>query len=264
MRRAVLLSATLLAFAGSLGAQARSDQSRLSFGVGLGYNGGTDLWSIHDQKIRAGLGIDSADVSRIIRPTIGVTFLGVYYPDAHWGLSGEVHLIGLAYEDHCRLTTNSGTADNKLICDNINGKQSPGTAVSATVGGSYRPFAWTGVQPYLRGNLGLTLSEQSALRTRATYVPSGDSVYHDYLLLEDSRPTTISPTWALATGITGFIGRSTQLRVEVKDNFVILKEARGTVEFEAREPPWQQTVHQVVTLSVALEVVLEKRRGRRY
>ena len=259
------LALLLLLAAPRLLAQARSDQSRLSFGIGVGYNGGSDLWSVRDQQIFGAFGTDTADVSRIIRPTIGITFLGVYYPNDRWGMSGEVHLIGLGYEDRCHLKTVSGDGDNPVICTALNGKQSPGTAVAATVGGIYRPFPWTGMQPYVRANAGLVLSEQSAIRMTAVYVsPSDTSQARDYPLYTDGHPTSISPTLALAIGATGFVGRSYQIRTELKDNLVILKEVRGTTAYEAREPAWQQRVHHILTLNIGMEVVLEKRRGRRY
>ena len=269
MRRLLLTSTAIVLLAGGLAAQARSDQARLSFGMAIGYNGGSNLWSVHDQTIFGSFGVDSADVSRIIRPTLGITFLGVYYPNSRIGFTGEIHLIGLAYEDHCSLTTNSGSADTHQICSSINGSQSPGTAVAATVGTILRPFPWAGVQPYFRGNVGLTVSEQSTLRMRANFIEEACDTTQStcgstYFLFEDSHPTSVSPTGALAVGITGFVGRGSQLRVEVKDNLVILKEVRGTTAYQAREPPWQQKVHQIFTLSVGMEVVLEKRRGRRY
>lgn len=269
MRRSALLTLALLALAGPVAAQARSDQSRLSFGVGLGYNGGTDLWNVRDQAIFGTFGTDTADVSRIVRPTIGVSFLGVYYPNDRLGLSGEIHLLGLGYEDHCQLKTNSGDADTHIVCNTLNGAQSPGTAVAATVGGIFRPFPWTGVQPYVRGNVGLVLSEQSTIRVNVLYVSildtaATDQQISDYPMFEDSHPASISPTAAFAIGATGFISRSTQLRVEVKDNLVILKEVEGPVVYLAREPAWQQRVHHIFTLNIGMEVVLEKRRGRRY
>lgn len=264
MPRFIRCSALLMFVAGSLAAQARSDQSRLSFGMSVGYNGGTDLWSVRDQPIFGTFAIDSANVGRSIRPTLGIAFLGVYYPNNRIGFSGEAHLIGLAYEDHCHMTTNSGSVDNQIICTSLNGRQSPGTAVSATVGGMIRPFPWSGLQPYLRGNLGVVVSEQSAVRMTATYIPSGDSVFHDYPLYTEQRPASISPTGAIAIGATGFVGRSYMVRVEAKDNLVILKEVLGTTQYQAREPAWKQHVHQVLTLSIGMEVVLEKRRGRRY
>jgi hypothetical protein len=264
MPRFLRCTALFMFVAGSLAAQARSDQSRLSFGIALGYNGGTDLWSVRDQKIQT-FAIDSADISRLIRPTIGITMIGVYYPNDRVGFTGEAHLIGLGYEDHCHLTTNSGATDNQTICTALNGKQSPGTAVATTVGTIFRPFPWTKMQPYVRGNFGVILSEQSAIRMIATYYSTTDTQnVAQYNVYNEKHPASMTPTGALAFGVAGFIGRAYLLRVEAKDNFVILKTVTGTTQFANREPPWKQHMHQVLSLSVGMEVVLEKRRGRRY
>ena len=267
--RAVPLALALLVLlaAPRLVAQARSDQARLSLGIGIGYNGGSDLWSVRDQPIFGAFGTDTADIARIIRPTIGITFLGVYYPNDRVGMSGELHLIGLGYEDHCHLKTSSGDADVPIICTVLNGQQSPGTAVAATVGGIVRPFPWSGLQPYLRANVGLVLSEQSAVRMTAPYFSANDTNHttpREYPVYTDPHPASISPTMGIALGATGFVGRSYQIRTELKDNLVILKEVQGTVAYEAREPAWKQTVHHIITLNIGMEVVLQKRRGRRY
>lgn len=248
--------------AAPLRAQARSDQARLSFGVGLGYNGGTSLWTIRDQVIFGQFADDSAIVGRRVRPTIGVTFIGVYYPNDHWGITGEAHLLGLGYEDHCVLTTNSGSPDTRSVCTNLNGKQTPGTAVATTVGGTYRPFPFTGMQPYIRANLGLVVSEQSSIDMGTIFKQDSNIVF--YPMYIDDHHSSLSPTAALAVGATGFIGRGYQLRVEVKDNFVDMKQVVRPTNGPGFEPAWERHFHQVYTLSVALEVVLEKRRGRRY
>lgn len=269
MRRLALPCLALLLLPLALGAclaspaaaQERRDQSRLSFGVGLGYNGGTDLWTIKDQGIFDVFAVDSATLGRTVRPTIGVTFLGVYYPNDRWGFSGEAHLIGLAYEDHCRLTTASGSTFNQQICTGLNGKASPGTAVAMTAGGIFRPFPFIGMQPYVRANLGFIFSEQSAIQMSTAYPSAPDSFYTVYT---DHHPGSVTPTAAFAAGATGFVGRSYQIRVEAKDNFIDVKRVTGTTVTQGFEPAWKRRFSHVWTLSVGFEVVLEKRRGRRY
>jgi hypothetical protein len=70
---------------------------------------------------------------------------------------------------------------------------------------------------------------------------------------------------ALAGGMTAFVGRSYQLRFEVKDNVVSLEHVTGTVPPGVlAEPSSVRKLHHVFSLTIGLEVVLEKKRGRRY
>jgi hypothetical protein len=187
MRRSLpLLLLFTLTLAGTAAAQRRSDQARLSFGIGLGYNGQTDLWRVEGQELVDNSARDTATFTRNVRSTIGLVFTGMYYPNDHWGISAEAHLIGLAFEDGCVLRSNSGSARNQAVCLAIQGQQSPGTTVAGTIGGIYRPFPWTDFQPYIRVNAGLLVSQQSSIRMRGTIkVPDplggpADSSLSDY------------------------------------------------------------------------------------
>jgi hypothetical protein len=264
MPRPLLLLLGLLVISAPLAAQARGDQSRLTFGIGLGYNGSAEVWSIDGQPLLDDDKVDTASFARAVRPTLGITFLGTYFPSQQWGFVGEIHLLGLAYEDSCTMRTSSGSAINQMICQDIQGTTSPGTAVMASVGGIYRPFPWTEIQPYLRGDLGLLLSQQSSTRMRGTYQdPATDSLV-DYFVYQDAKPASVRPAFALAGGLTAFISKSYQVRLEGKDNIVMVEEVAGTVSVPNAEPPTTTSMRHVFSLTIAVEVVLEKKRGRRY
>ncbi|MEO6066498.1 MAG: hypothetical protein ABJB33_04920 [Gemmatimonadota bacterium] len=264
MRRPLCSSLLLLlSLASPAAAQRRGDQARLSFGIGLGYNGATDIWHVDAQELIDNLARDTASIFRNVRPTIGITFIGVYYPDPHWGLTGEAHLIGLGYSDGCMLRSSSGSSQNQQVCTSINGNDSPGTAVAMTVGGIYRPFAWTDIQPYLRANIGLLVSQQSAIRMKGTFTRP-DSQGVDYYVYQDKHPASVAPAAGLAAGITAFVGRSYQMRFEVKDNLVSLEHVLAAVSFPSAEPRSERRLHHVFSMTVAVEVVLERKRGRRY
>ncbi len=266
MRRSLLLAlVTMTALAGPAAAQRRGDQARLSFGIGIGYNGDARMWRVDGQELFDDLARDTATFTRDVRPTIGVVFIGAYYPDDHWGFTGEAHLIGLGFEDGCTLRSNSGSSQNQQICTYVNGNQSQGTTVSATVGGMYRPFPWTEIQPYVRGNLGLLVSQQSGVRMKGIFLntdPVPEEV--DYYIFQDDRPASISPTVALAAGMTAFVSRSYQLRFEVKDNIVSLEHVTSTAPTTNVEPSSERRIHHVFSMTIGMEVVLEKKRGRRY
>ena len=265
MRRSLpTLLTCILTLAGSAAAQRRADQARLSFGIGFGYNGQTSMWKIDGQELLDNFSRDTVTVTRDVRSTIGIAFVGVYYPNNHWGISGEAHLIGLGFVDGCTLRSNSGSLRNQEVCTTLQGQESPGTTVAATVGGIYRPFPWAEVQPYLRVNAGLLVSQQSAIRMRATIVnDSGQLV--DVYVFQDPHPASITPTMAIGGGMTAFVSRSYQVRFEMKDNIVSLEHVTGTVPPALLATPTsERKLHHVFTLTIGMEVVLEKKRGRRY
>ena len=118
----------------------------------------------------------------------------------------------------------------------------------------------------LRANLGVTLSQQSAIRMRANYrdIDTTITTPHAYFVYDEDHPASIYPAAALATGFTAFMGRSYQVRAELKDNFVQLDQVTGNAPFQGGTPPSKRALKQIFTFSMAFEVVLEKRRGRRY
>jgi hypothetical protein len=264
MRRPAIVLAFLF-LAGAAQAQRRSDQARLSFGIGIGYNGATDVWQIQGQELFDNFARDTADFTRQVRPTIGLAFIGTYFPNDRWGLAAEAHLIGLGFEDGCTMRSNSGSLRNQEVCADINGKNSPGTTVAATVGGMLRPFPFSDVQPYLRANIGAVVSQVSAVRMRAT-VPTDSTAtdFVDVYVFQDFHPASVAPTGALAAGVTAFVGRSYQLRFELKDNIVSLEHVTSTVSFSPAEPSSERKIHHIFSMTLGLEVVLEKKRGRRY
>ena len=261
----VLGTALAATFAAPAVAQRRNDQARLSFGIGVGYNGDARVWRVDGQELIDDFVRDTGTFTRDVRPTIGVVFVGAYYPNDHWGITGEAHLIGLGYEDGCTLRTASGSSQNQQICTSINGAESQGTTVAATVGGMYRPFPWTEFQPYVRANVGLLVSQLSAVRMKGTFLNTDpDPQEVDYFVFGDSHPASVSPTVGLAAGMTAFISRAYQLRFEMKDNIVSIEHVTSTAPLPSEEPTSERQLHHVFTMTIGLEVVLEKKRGRRY
>jgi hypothetical protein len=259
--RSLLALALVAVLAAPLSAQQRSDQARLSFGVGIGYNGGTTLWNVPFQPMSIDGNVDTVDLTRRARPTLGITFLGTYYPNARVGFTAEAHLVGLGHEDRCFVRSTPAYTYNQEICTNINGRQTRGSSSALTVGAMVRPFPWASLQPYLRANVGFLADQQSGTQMLATYFNAEEITYIFY---RDNDATAMRPMAALAAGATAFIGRSYQVRLEVKDNIVPLEEVTGPQPGPNALADSRVVYRHVPSFSVALEVVLEKRRGRRY
>jgi hypothetical protein len=54
------------------------------------------------------------------------------------------------------------------------------------------------------------------------------------------------------------------VRLEGKDNLVMVEQVAGTTSAPNAEPPTTTGFRHIFSLTIAVEVVLEKKRGRRY
>lgn len=267
MPRALIAAGLLVAATSApLAAQATADRARLAVGFGIAYHGGGQLWTLGGQPIIDGAAnVDTAIVGRRVEAQLGVSFTGAYFPTERWGVIGEVQFLGLHYDDSCTLTTNHSAGEAQKICQNIQGRGHDGTAVTLTVGGMVRPWITHDVAPYLRVNAGLDVSLNSSIRMIGTWVDSA-SEEADYYVLGDPSPREITPTLSIGVGFTAPAGRSSQFRLEARDNVVFLEHPTGiqaTPDPNA-EPPVAMRASHLFSLSLSYEMVLEKRRGHRY
>ncbi|HEU4763566.1 MAG TPA: hypothetical protein VFS28_02865 [Gemmatimonadales bacterium] len=245
-------------------AQASADRARLTFGMGLGYSGGSGLWTQPGQELLDYLNqADTATIAKEVRPSLGIVFLGAYFPNDHWGLTGEAHLVGLKYQDACRLVTNSGSSQNKAICDNLQGRSHPGTAVTLSVGAIFRLAPREVVSPYLRANVGINISQTSSIQTIGTWnhPVNGEE---DYVVYDDPTPRTVTPAFAFGGGFTTKAGAASQFRFEARDNLIFLDKVIGTSAYPGAVPPHKVGATHILSITLGLEIVLERRRGRRY
>ncbi|MFI5234492.1 MAG: hypothetical protein ACHQXA_02170 [Gemmatimonadales bacterium] len=270
MRRSLLLSLLVAVFVGRpgpLAGQATSDRARLALGIGIGYRGGAKLWSQGGQQIEAPASVpDTAVIAREVAPQIGLTFTGTYFPSDHFGFTAEADLLGLKYEDSCHLTSNSGSIPNGLICKGIQGAIHGGTAVTMSLGALYRLSPKAFLSPYLRANVGVTISQESSVETIGTWVDPSDpnQEEQEYFVFGDPNPASMTPALAVGGGFTALAGAGSQLRLEFRDNIIFLNRVTSAVAIPVQRPATVRRAAHLFALTLSYEVVLERRRGRRY
>ncbi len=244
-------------------AQATGDQARLIFTVSAGAAGGKDLWSVADA---AGAVHRSRPIrwrsGRRIRSTLVVGFRGRVLPGEHLGLSAEGFLIGFGFEDCCRQVFSSGSAGVAAACKSIQcGHQV-----------SHRRYALRRTdlpdqQPEVcslptRANAGFLFSTQSSLRTIGQL-----SQRRRRGSISSFMPTTTIPGWSRhSLWEAGFTAASPgyQLRWEVRDNIVGVQKVIGSTPVSGVVPPHELDFKHLFSLTMGFDVVLERRRGRRY
>ena len=251
-------------------AQATRDQARLVLTVSPGYVFGSDLWRVQDQPLvdaeAGGALVDFVTLGRKIRPTVGVSFAGAYYPGDHVGLTAEAFLVGLGYNDSCRQRVITGSPQNQAVCDAIDGSEKAASAVALSVGGIYRIRSRQTVSPYARASIGATLSSQSSLRVTGRIPPSGGGTGEsvDVPVYLDESDTRVTPAAILAVGFTAVLGPGYQLRWEVRDNITGVHVVDGPTALTPAIPESSLEFHHLIGVTIGLDVVLERRRGRRY
>jgi hypothetical protein len=259
----------LVAIAGLVGtplsAQRTADQARLSLGLSAGATTGTTLWSISGQPIfTSSVAVDTVLLSRKTRGALAVVFHGTYFPSEHWGFTGEGMLIGLGMEDHCELSFSSGSSRGAEICNTINGQDTPGSAVALSVGSLYRIMSRRVISPYARLSAGLVISQHSTIQTDGFFSDSSAEEVR-FTVYDDPGQAHATPVFGLGVGFTAALGRGYQLRWELRDNIVGLDQVTApTFGTPNLEPPQNRGWKHVWSVTFGFDVVLERRRGRRY
>jgi hypothetical protein len=263
MRRGQLLTIALMLGSTAHPARAQTkDQARLVFTVSGGVVVGKDLWSVDNQPVPFTTPADTFALGRRIRSTIAIGFGGAYFPGEHLGWSVEGFLIGLGFEDRCRLAFSSGSGDAAAACQSLQGATKSATAVTLSGGPIYRVNSRSLISPYARANLGLVISNQSSIRTIGRFpTPLGTA---ERTIFADDHDSRVAPSLALGVGFTAAVAPGYQLRWEIRDNIVGVQSVTGTTPQSDLVPPHELTYKHLFSLTIGFDVVLERRRGRRY
>lgn len=244
-----------------LWAQRTGDQARLIFTVSAGAVGGKALWSVAKQPVRFMDPADTLALSRDIRSTLVIGFGGTYYPGEHLGLGAEGFLIGLGYEDSCRQVFASGSPV-AAVCQSLQGASKAATAVILSAGPLLRLNSRKLISPYVRANVGLVFSNQSSLRTIGKFPSSQGNV--TLIVYSDDHDSRVEPSLLLGGGFTAALSPGYQLRWEVRDNIVGVQNVTGPAAVAGDIPPHNLDYKHLLSLTIGFDVVLERRRGRRY
>jgi hypothetical protein len=194
-----------------------------------------------------------------VKGTVAAGFSGTYYAGEHVGLTADAFLLGLGFDDSCRLTEPVESSRNRQICEDIDTQEKSAAAATMSVGGVFRVFSREAISPFARVSAGLLFSNQSSVLTQG--------VRDDGALLtiyEDSKRTRVSPSFALGIGATTPLTRAYHLRWEVRDNIVGIETVTGPTSAPRFEPPHRRSYKHLFSFLIGIDVILERSRGRRY
>lgn len=261
-RHAGSLLALLVLPLALLGAQRTNDESRLVVGLNVGYIKGGALWHT-DQPIRSDT--DTPDVfrlSRQLRSDISVGGHLTYFPRPTMGLTGEISYIGLGTLDDCLIVTPPASDFNRRACATLSDKKRAASAISAMGGVVWRPLPRAKVQPYVKAMAGLALIPRSTTTVTAFFSDGLDDFALPVYAEDGSKAVT--PAGALALGFATAANNGYQFSVEFRASAVQVQVVDGPSPVGDLTPPVSSEWQLLPTLTVGFEIVLEKRRGRRY
>jgi len=265
----ILVALGTFAIARPAAAQKTEDEARLVFTMGVTWTSGTDLWSVQDQPILVpGVGFDLIDLDRDISDGIGVLFSGMYFPKPALGLAGEVFFTGIGTKDACSIATVTPNPRTQELCNSINGSTRSSSAVLVSVGPVLRAGADQPISPYVRGQVGLLFSNISPVATEGTIVvtdsATGGTEGLQFVVYEDPSSTRVTVGFVVGAGLTTVLGKGWQLRAEVRDNLVQIATVAGPTNPGGVDPVVENKWKSLWSVMIAADIVLEKKRGRRY
>jgi hypothetical protein len=241
-------------------AQETGDQARLMLTVGAGFVGGGNLWTVGKQPILDEIsGIsDTFALRKEAREGIGAVFSGTYYPGSHVGFVAEAVFLGLGSRDGCQGTIVSGSLRNSTVCTTINGHTRSPTTVALSGGAVYRFAIRKPIEPYVTVQAGLAITQVSYMR-----VIGNTDQNADFIVYSDETPRSTTLYGSFGGGIAAFVGKAYRLRMEARDHYLGITRVVGPGVVGGRPPNRVEGKH-VFSLMFGLDVVLERRRGRRY
>jgi opacity protein-like surface antigen len=266
IREAAVAAVALLALSEApAAAQATRDRPTLVFTISGAYIDGAGIWSVADQPITdlsaGGSGLtDHFILARSVKRTLGAAFSATYFKGKHLGITGEGMLLGLGYDDACELRPPVQSSLNQQRCNSLPALDRSAAAVALSAGVVYRIAPVEFISPFARAGVGLVINNQSPILMVAEDAAGADFTIYD----DPQKGTRLRPAFTLGIGTTIAVGRAYHLRWEIRDNILGIQTVTSPSANRGEVPPHKTSYKQLVSLLVGLDVILERRPGRRY
>src|ERR1041384_5469546 len=98
----------------------------------------------------------------------------------------------------------------------------------------------------------------------AIYEQLTDTAIQVITIYHDPSWKPIRPSWAVAFGFATAPSSGYQLRAEIRETWLALGQVTGSTIGQGFAPPSRSVIKGFRSIMVSFDVVLEKRRGRRY
>ena len=249
-------------------------QSNLVLTIFGGAVTGHSLWTVSKQPLcvlDAGNTCtaqdDTLEISKSIGSSVVVGASATYFVSPLVALHAELSFLGLPVESHCAGVYYNAEAQNKnrQVCNGLQALTGAGGAITAFGGVTLRGASRRALSPYVRGNLGLVSHSHSTTDMVGVFVDTtgGSRAVFIREVVADPRPGQTSLMLGAAVGFTSAVGTGYQFRLELRDLMTSLERVTGPANAQAVAPTASRFYHHIA-LTLGLDVVLERKRGRRY
>ena len=259
---AVLKASSFLFLAAATTAAAQTgSQPTMVLTISAGVITGHPLWGIPKQPICLPGGTGQCGASPTydtlsFRRTVGGGLMGgvaaSFFPGGAIGWQVEMNYLAPTLENACTPVYVS-SAYSQQICDEISGSAISAGTLALYGGVTARVAARRAISPYIRGGVGLTIANRSTLALEST----------SKAVVIDNSPDRMAASFHLGIGLTAKLGPGYQYRIEVRDILATQQRLDGPVNSLGQGPTSSRT-YSHFALTMGLDVVLEKKRGRRY
>ncbi len=152
------------------------------------------------------------------------------------------------------------------MCANLDRQLVASNAVSFSAGVVGRLTPGRGTFPYVRADAGVIARTRGTIEMVAVYANGANVVRA--VVVEDPHPSNTAVHLALGAGVAVTMGTAYQLRFEGRDVLALLDRVTGPANPSSASgalmPPRRGRVFHNFIFVMALDVVFEKRHGRRY
>ncbi|MGH7673833.1 MAG: hypothetical protein ACREMV_01060 [Gemmatimonadales bacterium] len=266
--RAGVLTGALLLAAAPLSRPAAAQQGpevNLVLSFFGGAVNGHELWSVPRQPVVVIGSIpathDTMSLSRATTSGFTAGFSATYYRGGHFGWHVEIVYAEHSFDDGCLMLSAAPDPRNDELCQSIRAESHGGGVVSITAGVSLRATTRGWIIPYARGTVGIASYSSSTVEVAGFFTSGGNP--SERVIILDNDASRVSPTATVAAGLAAVLGSSTQLRLELRDLVAGETVLTGPADALGRAPTDTRVSHHL-SLSIGLDVILERKRGRRY
>lgn len=267
VRRSLLLATALLGGVARVAQPQTSDVSKMFISLFFGVVSGRDFWSIDGQRVGLldaslrELDVDTMRIGRRTRPGFAIGVSGTLFKTPHLGISGEFSYQWLQTEDDCQITfrspTSATTDFNTSFCTSINQRSDIAANANVAVGLLYRIAPGGRTSPYFRVMAGISD------RAGTSADISGTFNRLDRPIVIAPGSASIRPAFGGAIGLTVPGSSGYNFTLEFRDQLYLRDIVQGPADALANAPISKEWTHNFALLA-GIDIVLEKRRGRRY
>ena len=272
MRR-LLFACCALLFAAPAAAQTGPEPTMILTLFG-GASTGHSLWNIGRQPlcVLQGSGgvysctslYDTLALSRNVSTSLVFGVSGTYFKNPHVGIEAEIIFLGFPFDDSCLpiyLNPDPGRDMNQQVCQNANASSISASSIAFFGGLVLRASPRHFLSPYLRGGFGLVTYSGGTVEMSGAFEDA--TTVRSRAIIVDDHPKSVALSLQAAAGFTTSISPGYQFRLELHDAIVPMKRAIGAAN-DLGQPPTASRAYHHLVLTMGLDVVLEKKRGRRY